>query len=101
LNVPVYGINLILIGIISTATILLIKAVGVMLGIAFITLPAASAKNLTYSLKKIQFFSTLISLMATLTGLYTSYVYNLPSGPMIVVMLSLFYIGSVLLKKRQ
>lgn len=98
MNLPVKTLNFLLSIFIGISTILLIKAVGITLAIALFILPAAIGKNLSYSLKKIQWIAVFFSLMSTVTGVFLSYFYNQPSGPMIVLTLSFFYLLSILKK---
>lgn len=98
MNLPVKTLNFLLSIFIGISTILLIKAVGITLAIALFILPAAIGKNLSYSLKKIQWIAVCFSLMSTVIGVFLSYFYNQPSGPMIVLTLSFFYLLSILKK---
>jgi len=99
INLPVKTLNFLLSIFIGISTILLIKAVGITLAIALFILPAAIGKNLSYSLKKIQYIAIFFTLISTFIGVFLSYLYNQPSGPVIVLTLSFFYLLSTFIKK--
>ena len=91
----------------SLAVLTLIKVVGIILTIALLTLPAAVARQWSGGLTKMMALSTLLSAVFMVLGLYLSYTLaenfglNMPSGPVIIVLLSLGYIGSSLVKLLQ
>ena len=87
-----------LIAIIAVATVLSVKLVGVILASAMMILPAALASQFFWHYKKIITFSVIFSCIIVLTGIYISYIYDLPAGAFIVFLYS-FVFGVVLLFK--
>lgn len=69
---------------IAMTVVVLIRSVGIILIIALLTAPAATASLLSKKLKMRIVFSIIISLIFTLTGLYLSYILDIASGATIV-----------------
>lgn len=68
------------------ATIALsIKIIGVMLVTAMLIIPAAAAQNFAKSLSGMFGWAIVVSLISTILGMLGSAVFNLPSGPSIVI----------------
>ncbi len=75
---------------IALAIVVSIKAVGIILVMALIVTPAASAYQLTGDFKKMFPLSLGFGISSCLTGLFTSYWFNIPSGAAIVIIATLF-----------
>ncbi|MEA4832800.1 Manganese transport system membrane protein MntB [bioreactor metagenome] len=71
---------------IAMTVVVLIRVVGIILVLALLTAPAATAGLLTPSLKKRMLYSVLLGCVYCLAGLWISYVINIPSGAAIVVL---------------
>ena len=84
----------------SLAIIPSISLVGIVLVTALLIIPAASARQLVTSLKSMFILTPIIAVIATLIGMVLSVIFNLPSGPMIVVVLGSFFIVISLGKRR-
>jgi zinc transport system permease protein len=97
LGLPVKFINTIMTLSIIIAIILLIKAVGIILVTAMFTIPPSIANKFTHDLKKIFISSIFIGIFFSLSGLYFSYNFNLPSGAVIVLCASIGYILSLII----
>jgi ABC-type Mn2+/Zn2+ transport system permease subunit len=69
----------------ALAVIASISVVGIVLVNALLVIPAATAKLLASSLRRMFVLAPLIGLASVLAGLVTSYRLDLPSGPAIVV----------------
>lgn len=100
LNIPVKKIYLLLLELITLTTVILLKAVGIILVIALLTLPAATAKNLTNNLKTMMGLAVGLGCLCTTCGILLSYSLNLPSGPLIIVLSSITYLVSLWATKR-
>ncbi len=92
-------IYMLLLSLVALSVVVLIKVVGVILIIALLSIPAAIAKQFTYDIKKLMFFSVIIGIFLTTTGLFLSYIFNLASGATIILVLGIAFIISSLLKK--
>ncbi|WP_457641404.1 metal ABC transporter permease, partial [Persephonella sp.] len=85
--------------IISIATVLSVKLVGVILASAMMILPAALSRLVFWHYRKIIISSILISIFMVITGIYISFTYNLPAGATIVFIYSTVFGIIILLKK--
>lgn len=85
---------LLLAGVIALA----VKFVGVILVTALLITPAASAQNMARSMSGMFGWSVLLSVLAVIVGMVSSAVFELPSGPTIILVSTLFFIISLLLK---
>ncbi|NMA44071.1 MAG: metal ABC transporter permease [Oligosphaeraceae bacterium] len=84
--------NFLLYALISLTVVMLSQLVGVLLCLALLILPAASAANFCRSLPPIMFCGILISLGASMSGLLLSYQYDLPAGATIVELIAVTYL---------
>lgn len=93
-GVPTERLYLTLLCLIALTVVVLIRVVGVILVIALLTIPAAVARQFTYSLKKMMFLSVLFGIIFTLCGLWLSYELDLASGATIVLVSGIFFLIS-------
>ena len=82
-GVPTYFIIIL----ISSAIIINIKTIGIILIISILTIPQAAASMVAKKYYNIVFLSVFFSFIGILLGLYFSYILNIPSGPSIIVSL--------------
>ena len=90
---------LLLLSLVAVTVVLMIQIVGLILVLALMTLPAAVAGHYLYSLRGMMLVAVLISSLASVMGLALSYVSDLPTGPVIVLLVAVFYVGSALLRR--
>ena len=86
-GVPVYFINYFMVMLISSAIIINIKTIGIILIISILTIPQAAASMVAKKYNIIILLSVFFSFLGILFGLYFSYTLNIPSGPSIIVSL--------------
>ena len=86
-DVPVYFINYFMVMLISSAIIINIKTIGIILIISILTIPQAAASMVAKKYNIIILLSVFFSFLGILFGLYFSYTLNIPSGPSIIVSL--------------
>lgn len=79
--------------------VLMVNVVGIIMVIAMLTLPAAVAGQFTRRLWSMMILSVLLSVVFTSTGLALSYKIAMPSGPTIVVIAGICYLGSLIYRK--
>ena len=96
INVKKY--KLFYLGCIALIVALGVKLVGGLLTAALIALPAASARNLSRNLKNYQILAPLLGAISVLLGSYFFYLTALPAGPLIILISTLFFLLSVILK---
>lgn len=98
-NIPVTIVNMILFGLIALTVVATIRVVGIVLMIAILTIPAATAQMFHKTVRKIMLTSSLITLFASISGLFISYYLNFATGPMIVLIISAVYLCGTFLSK--
>ncbi|MGM5480616.1 MAG: metal ABC transporter permease [Nanobdellota archaeon] len=98
-NMKVTLVNIILFALIALTIVATIRVVGIVLMIAILTLPAATAQFFSRTIKKIMFRASLIALFATVIGLFLSYSLDFATGPIIVLILAILYLTSALFSK--
>ena len=79
--------------------VLMVNVVGIIMVIAMLTLPAAVSGQFTKRLWSMMILSVLLSVAFTSTGLALSYKIAMPSGPTIVVIAGICYLGALIYKK--
>ncbi len=84
-GVPTESLYLILLCLVALTVVVLIRVVGIILVIALLTIPAALARQFTYSLKKMMLLAISAGVVFTFSGLWISYVLNLASGATIIL----------------
>ncbi len=94
-GVPINWLYLTLLCLIALTVVLMIRIVGIIMVIALLTLPAASAGRLVGSLKTMMIVSTIICAISITTGLGLSYIFDLPSGPVIILVAITVYFFSL------
>ena len=88
-------IRYLLLLLLAFTTVIAVQTVGVVLVIALLVTPAASASLLTKKLASVIALSLLFACTATITGFYVSYYADLASGPTIVLVLIGFFVISL------
>lgn len=86
---------LLLLCLIGICVVLLVQLTGIILAIALIVLPAATASRLTNRLWKVMVIAVLLSMFCTTGGLMLSYTSETPTGPVVVLIAALLYIISL------
>lgn len=98
-GVSVFPLYLLMIALIALTVVMATQAVGLILVIALLTIPAYIAESRVSSLKKMIMLSTLISLVLTFGGLLLAAVLNLTVGPVIILLGVLFYLMNLFFKR--
>jgi zinc transport system permease protein len=98
-GVPAERLYLLLLCLIALTVVVLIRVVGIILVITLLTIPAAISKQFTHSLKKMMFFSAVLSAVFTTCGLWLSYSFNLPSGATIVLASGVCFLISLFIRR--
>ncbi|MEQ1655396.1 MAG: metal ABC transporter permease, partial [Nitrospira sp.] len=79
-----------------------LKTVGAILVFAMILIPASTAYQLTHSLRTLTLYSIIIGVSTSVAGVLISAVWDIPSGPAIVLLATtLFFISILISPKRQ
>jgi len=80
---------------VALTIVLLIKFMGIILVLAMLTIPSSIVGQFTHDMRRIMFFSTLLSAFFVLTGLWLSYELNYETGATIVIEAALAYLGVI------
>lgn len=76
------------------------KAVGVVLVLSMLITPPATAYLLVPRLHQMMFLGAGVGIVSSISGMYLSYFYNLPSGPAIVLVTSSLFLMALLFSPR-
>jgi zinc transport system permease protein len=76
----------------ALTVVLLVRVVGIVMVIALLTLPAAIAGNFAGNLWQMMVLATIFCALFVFSGLWMSYSYDLPSGPVIILIATVFYL---------
>lgn len=88
---PVTFYQSLLLSLIAIAIVISIQAVGVVLVVALLITPAATASLLTVRLKPLIFLSSVFGLASSFVGLYISYFFGAPPGATIVLVATVLF----------
>lgn len=89
---------MILVGLTIVASL---KAVGVILVLSLLITPPATAYLLVNRLHQVMWVGMIVGVISSITGMYLSYYFNLPSGPAIVLVAAGFFTLSFLFSPSQ
>lgn len=93
-----YGV--LLLCLVALSVVLLVTVVGVVLVVALLTLPAAAAGRGSRSLRQMMAVATSIGFMCVFAGMATSYQFNAPAGPVIVIFVAASYMAAWAVKRK-
>ncbi|MGV7234848.1 MAG: metal ABC transporter permease [Nitrosomonadaceae bacterium] len=79
-------------------TVLIVPIAGVLLAYAFLMIPAAIAAMFTKRWAGAVFIGWSIGFIACLVGLCSSYYFNLPYGPSLVLSLGVFFLAGIIIR---
>ena len=91
-GIGVLGTYLLLLCLIALTVVILIQVVGLILVIALLTLPAATARHYTSSLGQMMILASILGAVFTTSGLIVSYGLDLPAGATIIVIAGIVYL---------
>ena len=100
-GLPVNLLNFGLMVLIALTIVASLKAVGVVLVLSLLITPASTAYLLVTRLHQVMILGAIIGVISSISGMYLSYFYNLPSGPAIVLVASAFFVLSLLFSPTQ
>ena len=92
-------LHILLLCLVALSVILLIRVVGIILVMALLTIPTSIARQFTNRLKRLILYSIFSAVVLTVVGLWLSYVFDLPSGATIVLVLAFVFFISASLKR--
>lgn len=77
---------------IAVTVVLMVSTVGIVMVIAFLTIPPAAAGLFTSKLWRMMALSVLICALVTFAGLFASFALDMPSGPVTIITAASFYL---------
>ncbi|MFN6518570.1 MAG: metal ABC transporter permease [Nostoc sp. CreGUA01] len=95
-GLPVDRLNFGLMLLIALTIVASMKAVGVILVLSLLITPGATAYLLVKRLNQVMILGAVIGVFSSISGMYLSYYYNLPSGPAIVLVVSGLFLLALL-----
>ena len=96
-RLPVIRDDYILSVLIAVTVVVAIKVVGIVLIAAFLVIPAASARLLSPTFRKMTLYSILIGVTSSLFGLLLSFYLDVPSGALIILLqATTFFIAMII-----
>ncbi len=100
-GVPARWIFYLLLTLIAVTVVVSLKTVGAILVFAMVLIPAATAYQLTHSLSHMTAYSAAIGTVCAVGGVTISYLWDVPSGPAIVLLATSVFFVSVLLSPKR
>ncbi len=100
IGLPTEKLEYLLLALLSVVVVLALKAVGVILVISMLITPAATALLLVQNFGRAMAVAVLIGVSSAVSGLYLSWHFNLPSGPLMALVATGFFVLAVLYKKQ-
>ncbi len=97
-GIKVRRINYLLSVLISVTIVLGIRIVGTMLISSLIVFPSVSALQISKGFKRTLMFSVLFSMIAVVLGIIFSYILNVPTGALIVVVNAIIFLITIIIR---
>ncbi len=98
-GVKTSSLYLFMLVLVALSIVVLIKFVGIVLLIAMLAIPASISGEFTEDMSWMMVYSTLLSFVFVISGLYMSVIWDLPTGPTIVIVAGACF-GVVMIGKK-
>jgi ABC-type Mn2+/Zn2+ transport system permease subunit len=99
-GLPVAALDYLFLGLIAITIVISLQAVGIVLVVAMLVTPPATAQLLTVRFSRLILGASLIGAATAVAGLYLSYWFNVASGATIVLVQSALFVAVLLLNRR-
>lgn len=99
-GIDVIRLEYIFMAIMSLIVVASIQVIGIILVGGLLVIPAAAAKNIATSFWQLIIIAGVIGVLSAVLGLILSYVLDIASGSAIIVVASLIFIGTFLMRKK-
>ena len=100
IGLPIEKLEYLLLGLLSVVVVLALQAVGVILVISMLITPAATALLLVRNFVQAMTAAVIIGVTSAVLGLYLSYYFNMPSGPVMALTATGFFVLAAAWKER-
>ncbi len=98
-NVPVQALYLVLMSLVALTVVMLMRAVGLILVIAMLTIPAAISGRFVKDMRRMMGLATILGMLFMTLGLWLSFFLNLTSGATIILLSGVAYLLSIPLER--
>jgi ABC-type Mn2+/Zn2+ transport system permease subunit len=99
-GLPVSALDYLFLGLVAVTIVVSLQAVGIVLVVAMLVTPPATAQLLTVRFSRLILGASLIGAATSVAGLYLSYWFNVASGATIVLVQSGLFIAVLLFNRR-
>ena len=96
-NVPVFPLKLLQLALVAGAVVMLMEVVGLILVLALLTLPVATANLWLRDFRLVVLAAILLAALSNTLGLWLAYHWNLMAGPTIVLLAAAIYLAAFFL----
>jgi ABC-type Mn2+/Zn2+ transport system permease subunit len=100
-GVPARRIFFLLLSLIAVTVVVSLKTVGAILVFAMVLIPASTAYQLTHSLVTLTWYSAVIGVSCAVGGVLLSAIWDVPSGPAIVLLSTVVFFLAVLFSPKR
>ncbi len=99
-GLPVTALEYLLLALLGVTIVVSIQAVGIILVVAMLVTPAASAQLLVIRFDRLVVLAVAISIVSTVLGLYASFYLNVASGATIVLIETVVFVAALIISPR-
>jgi ABC-type Mn2+/Zn2+ transport system permease subunit len=100
-GVPARRIFFLLLTLVALTVVVSLKTVGAVLVFAMILIPASTAYQLTHSLTHLTLYAVVIGVLSAVGGVVLSFLWDVPSGPAIVLLATAVFFLAVLFSPKR
>jgi ABC-type Mn2+/Zn2+ transport system permease subunit len=100
-GVPARRMFFLLLTLVALTVVISLKTVGAILVFAMVLIPASTAYQLTHSLSTLTWYSVIIGISCSVCGVLLSALWDIPSGPAIVLLSTAVFFISVLFSPKR
>ena len=100
-GVPARKIFFLLLTLVALTVVISLKTVGAILVFAMILIPASTAYQFTHSLRTLTLYSIIIGISTSVTGVLISAIWDVPSGPSIVLLATSFFFLAIMFSPKR
>ncbi len=100
-GVPARQMFFLLLTLVALTVVVSLKTVGAILVFAMILIPASTAYQLTHSLTTLTLYSACIGITTSVLGVLISAIWDIPSGPAIVLLATAIFFATVVLSPKR
>ena len=100
-GLPVGALEYLFLGLVAVTIVVSLQAVGIILVVAMLVTPAATAQQLTVRFTRLLWLAMAIGAGTAVAGLYLSYWFDVASGATIVLVQTVVFLAALLVSARQ